>query len=89
MSSIKHSSLTEISKFLVSSNQLRIKILGNDNICFLLDDLQPRLDIVLNRPEQRGIRVILTIPTKSKKKVKHVACERFRHGWEIVNLFYA
>ncbi|WP_101960006.1 hypothetical protein [Vibrio harveyi] len=89
MSDIKHSSLTEIEEFLAPSNQSRIKNLGNDSIRFLLDDLQPRLDIVLNRPEQRGVRVILTVPTKAKKKAKHIACERFRHGWEIVDLFYA
>ncbi|HCH3750665.1 hypothetical protein ACEWAB_10185 [Vibrio parahaemolyticus] len=89
MSDIKQSRLTEIETFLVPSNQSRIKNLSNDNIRFLLDDLQPRLDIVLNRLEQRGVRVILTVPTKAKKKVKHVAYERFRHGWEIVDLFYA
>ncbi|WP_210498167.1 hypothetical protein [Vibrio crassostreae] len=89
MSDIKQSSLTEIEKFLIPSNQLRIKNLSNDNVRFLLDDLQPRLDIVLSRPEQRGVRVILTVPTKTKKKAKHVAYERFRHGWEIVDLFYA
>lgn len=89
MIDISYTNLAEIEEFLTPySNHIRIKNLGNDNIRFLLDDLQPRLDTVLNRPDQKGLQVVLTVPKKAKKKAKHVTCERFRHGWEIVDLFY-
>ncbi|NOH85638.1 hypothetical protein F0249_17725 [Vibrio sp. 03-59-1] len=89
MIDMSYTNLVEIEEFLTPSNAHNcIKNLGNDNIRFLLDDLQPRLDIVLKRLDQRGIQVALTAPTKANKKAKYVTYERFRHGWEIVDLYY-
>ena len=80
--------ITDIESYLLNSpKQLKVKSLTLSETNLILNDLQNRLDDVLHKKYQKGLRIKICSDQKNKSKlVKSANFEKTINDWELVGL---